>query len=189
MTSVSISDELAERAMAEAKVSFNGSLDALSEAAIAFYVQVQQAVRRVATASPTALQPTEKQIIDAATSLHEAGHLAAKELAAVKADPIGATKLAPHPVIKSATKANIKATIATGIATIDPAVLDAVQSGLVDAKVDLSANAAAIKAVAPADPVEAAAQAIAASSAGTAEIATLLAQIERVGLRVSELRR
>ncbi|WP_456844762.1 hypothetical protein [Cellulomonas sp. P5_C6] len=191
MAVVNISDGLAQRATAQAQENFAGSLDGLVEVAVAFYLQVQQAVHQ-ATAKPAGKgQVTKAQVHVAADALYAAGHLDAKELAAVKADPGAVAAPGPHAVIKGATKENIKATIAAGKATVAarvPAAGEPAPGGPGPGlKGDIGPNIGALKDALAMDPVEASAQAIAASGIPAGDIAAYLAQIQRVAARVVQL--
>ena len=184
MAAVNLSDALTARATVQAHEAFGGNLDALTETAVDFYLRVQQAVR-LATGAGQA--KAKEQIIAAAGALHDAGHLTAAELAAIKADPAAISKPQDHPVIQATTKANPKATMAAGKATLFTGAVRAAAGPALDPRTNVAANLAATEA-AIVDPVEAAAQAIAASNVATADVAALITKIERVATRVAEIR-
>jgi hypothetical protein len=188
MAAVNLSDALTARATAQAQETFGGSLDALTETAVDFYLQIQFAVRRVSSANLVQVEPTSEQVVTAAGALLKAGHITAAELDAIKSDPGAVSKPQDHPVIKAATKAHIKETIAAAKVTLAAGALTAADSPAPDPRTNIGANLGAIQAAAIPDPVEAAAQAIAASNIGTDEVVAFLSKIERVGTRVAQLR-
>lgn len=186
MAAVNLSDALTARATSQAQATFAGNLDALAEVAVAFYLQVQQALQQV-TVPAAKGAPTKAQIIVAAGALNDAGHLTADELAAIKADPAAVSTPTLHPVITDAIKKNVKATVAAGKATVVPGAVAAADNPPVDPKTNLGPNIGAIQAVRALDPVEAAAQAIAASGIPSADIAAYLAKVQQVAARIVQL--